>query len=90
MLHISSEHTEDENSFLQRTAIFLLNSMASQVDTSHKLVLGSLGAMECMMSIATLKIQEKVEKLTEWKWILMIHCRCVMMFWSLCGPQCGI
>ena len=37
--------------------------MASQVDTSHKLLLGSLGAMECMISIATLKIQEKVEKL---------------------------
>ena len=66
LLHIASAHTEDENNFLQRTAIFLLNSLASQVDNSHKQLLGSLGAVECMLNIVKLKTEKKVGNLKKW------------------------
>ena len=31
LLHIVSEHTSEENNFIQRAGIFLLNSLACQV-----------------------------------------------------------
>merc|ERR1711963_965361 len=53
LLHIVSEHTSEENNFIQRAGIFLLNSLACQVDGEQKMLVGSLGAMEKMLHIIT-------------------------------------
>ena len=60
LLYIVSKHYEEENNFLQRTAIFLLDSLASRVDTEKKVLMGSLGAMEIMIDLANLKLELKV------------------------------
>ena len=60
LLHIVSEHTSEENNFIQRAGIFLLNSLACQVDGQQKMLVGSLGAMEKMLIIITEKLQQGV------------------------------
>ena len=60
LLHIVSEHTSEENNFIQRAGIFLLNSLACQVDGQQKMLVGSLGAMEKMLFIITNKLQQGV------------------------------
>ena len=75
LLHIVSEHTSEENNFIQRAGIFLLNSLAcqvllllvfpffnvcGQVDGQQKMLVGSLGAMEKMLLIITDKLQQGV------------------------------
>ena len=57
LLHIVSENSSDD-SFNQRAGIFLLNSLACQVDGEQKVLVGSLGAVERMLEI----IREKVEQ----------------------------
>lgn len=56
LLFIVAEHSIEENSFVQRAGIYLLNSLACQVDGQQKLLLGSLGAMEKMLGL----IRERV------------------------------
>ncbi len=51
LLYIVSEHTADENSFVQRAGIYLLNSLACQIDGQQKLLVGNLGAMERMLTL---------------------------------------
>ena len=63
LLHIVSEHTSEENNFIQRAGIFLLNSLACQVDGQQKMLVGSLGAMEKMLLIITDKLQQGVSRM---------------------------
>ena len=63
LLHIVSEHTSEENNFIQRAGIFLLNSLACQVDGQQKMLVGSLGAMEKMLFIITNKLQQGVRSI---------------------------
>lgn len=51
LLHIVSEHTSDNNGFVQRAGIYLLNSLACHVDGQQKLLVGDLGAMEAMLAL---------------------------------------
>ena len=61
MLHIVPEHiNEENNNFVQRVGIFLLNSLACQVDGEQKVLVGSLGAVETMLRIITEKFQQGV------------------------------
>jgi len=60
LLHIVSEHTSEENNFIQRAGIFLLNSLACQVDGQQKMLVGSLGAIEKMLGIITDRLQSGV------------------------------
>ena len=57
MLHIVSENSS-EDSFNQRAGIFLLNSLACQVDGEQKVLVGSLGAVEKMLHIITEKLEQ--------------------------------
>jgi len=72
LLHIVSEHTSEENNFIQRAGIFLLNSLACQVDGQQKMLVGSLGAMEKMLIIITEKLQQGVcDDVMETAWSTM-------------------
>jgi len=72
LLHIVSEHTSEENNFIQRAGIFLLNSLACQVDGQQKMLVGSLGAMEKMLVIITEKLQQGVcDDVMETAWSTM-------------------
>ena len=59
LLHIVSENSS-EDSFNQRAGIFLLNSLACQVDGQQKRLVGGLGAVEKMLQIITDKLQQGV------------------------------
>ena len=78
LLHIVSEHTSEENNFIQRAGIFLLNSLACQVDGQQKMLVGSLGAMEKMLLIIQDKLQQGVSsKHIIWLLDIQYFCRCV-------------
>lgn len=79
LLHIVSEHTSEENNFIQRAGIFLLNSLACQVDGQQKMLVGSLGAMEKMLLIIQDKLQQGVSsKINIWLlYYIQVFCRCV-------------
>jgi len=51
LLHIVSEHTAEENNFMQRMSIFLLNTLACQVEGEQRELVGGLGAIEKMLLI---------------------------------------
>ena len=72
LLHIVSEHTNEENNFIQRAGIFLLNSLACQVDGQQKMLVGSLGAMEKMLFIITNKLQQGVRSIKKTCWVLIL------------------
>jgi len=57
LLHIVSDYS-DEDRFNQRAGIFLLNSLACQVDGQQKMLVGHLGAVEKMLDIITDKLQQ--------------------------------
>ena len=59
LLHIVSDYS-DEDRFNQRAGIFLLNSLACQVDGQQKRLVGGLGAVEKMLQIITDKLQQGV------------------------------
>jgi len=72
LLHIVSEHTSEENNFIQRAGIFLLNSLACQVDGAQKQLVGSLGAIERMLGIITEKLQAGIcDDVMETAWSTM-------------------
>lgn len=48
LLHIV---TSEEDEFVQRLGIFLLNSLACQVDGDQKKIVGNLGAIEKMLHL---------------------------------------
>ena len=56
LLHCVSEHTDEQNNFIQRAGIFLLNSLACQVDGQQKRLVGRLGAIEKMLFIIAEKL----------------------------------
>ena len=57
LLHIVSENSS-EDSFNQRAGIFLLNSLACQVDGEQKVLVGNLGAVEKMLQIISEKLEQ--------------------------------
>jgi len=72
LLHIVSEHTSEENNFIQRAGIFLLNTLACQVDGDQKTLVGSLGAIERMLGIIRDKLQTGVcDDVMETAWSTM-------------------
>jgi len=73
LLHIVPEHiNEENNNFVQRVGIFLLNSLACQVDGEQKVLVGSLGAVETMLRIITEKFQQGVcDEVMETAWSTM-------------------
>jgi len=72
LLYIVSEHTSEENNFIQRAGIFLLNSVACQVDSQQKMLVGSLGAMEKMLVIIRDKLQQGIcDDVMETAWSTM-------------------
>ncbi|KAL1117159.1 hypothetical protein AAG570_004486 [Ranatra chinensis] len=58
LLHIVSEMTQE--GFVQRIGIYLLNSLACQVDGSQKQLLGDLGAINRMLVIIDDRVSRKV------------------------------
>lgn len=50
----------EQESFVQRIGIYLLNSLACQVDGSQKQLLGDLGAISKMLSIITDRLERQV------------------------------
>lgn len=48
LLHVVGDHNQDD--FVRRIAIYLLNSLACQVDGKFKQLVGSLGAIEVSSS----------------------------------------
>uniref|UniRef100_A0A8D8V687 Protein zer-1 homolog n=1 Tax=Cacopsylla melanoneura TaxID=428564 RepID=A0A8D8V687_9HEMI len=62
LLHIITEMEHESNSngsnFVLRIAIYLLNSLACQVDNAHKRLLGELGVIKKMLRL----IKDRIEK----------------------------
>ncbi|KAF6200916.1 hypothetical protein GE061_005363, partial [Apolygus lucorum] len=58
LLHIVSEM--EQEGFVQRIGIYLLNSLACQVDGSQKQLLGDLGAIHRMLMIIKDRVKRKV------------------------------
>lgn len=52
--------SDTEQSFVQRIAIYLLNSLACQVDGNQKLFLGDLGAISTMLNLINDRLNRKV------------------------------
>jgi len=73
LLHSVAVLTLPENeNFVQRISIYLLNSLACQVDTKEKLLIGQLGAFKTMLRI----IQERIacrlcDEVMEVAWSMM-------------------
>ncbi len=71
LLHCVYEHT-DENNFIQRAGIFLLNSLACQVDGQQKRLVGRLGAIEKMLLIIEEKLNSGIcDDVMETAWSTM-------------------
>jgi Zyg-11 protein homolog len=51
--------SDTEQSFVQRIAIYLLNSLACQVDGAQKLFLGDLGAIQTMLNLINERLNRK-------------------------------
>jgi len=51
LLHTVKEQIEDEEAFIQRVGIFLLNSLACQVGGAQRELVGCLGAIEEMLNV---------------------------------------
>ena len=58
LLHIV--HTNEADTFTQQSAMLLLNSMAGQVEDKQKQLLGSMGAVEKLLSRITEKLEQGV------------------------------
>uniref|UniRef100_A0A0K2TYN5 Protein zer-1 homolog n=1 Tax=Lepeophtheirus salmonis TaxID=72036 RepID=A0A0K2TYN5_LEPSM len=56
----NSPENMEESNFLERASIFLLNSLACQVDGQQKLLVGSLGAMERMLDIIRHRVDKEI------------------------------
>ena len=76
LLHIVSDYS-DEDRFNQRAGIFLLNSLACQVDGQQKMLVGSLGAVEKMLQIITDKVKKR-------KYIV----KSLMLPFDSCNKEC--
>lgn len=69
LLHIV---TNDEDDFIQRLGIYLLNSLACQVDGDQKMLVGDLGAIQKMLSLIDTKLQRGVcDEVMETAWSTM-------------------
>lgn len=69
LLHIV---TNDEDDFIQRLGIYLLNSLACQVDGDQKMLVGDLGAIQKMLSLIEAKLQRGVcDEVMETAWSTM-------------------
>ncbi|KAI1309475.1 Protein zer-1 -like protein [Halotydeus destructor] len=69
LLHIV---TNDEDDFIQRLGIYLLNSLACQVDGEQKTLVGDLGAITKMLSLIEARIQRDVcDEVMETAWSTM-------------------
>lgn len=55
LLH-SAEHAEQEG-FVQRIGLYLLNSLACQVDGRHKRLLGELGCVPTMLQLIEYRLE---------------------------------
>ncbi|XP_032788885.2 protein zer-1 homolog [Daphnia magna] len=58
LLHVVGDHNQDD--FVRRIAIYLLNSLACQVDGKFKQLVGSLGAIETMLQLIEEKLRRNV------------------------------
>uniref|UniRef100_A0A1B6E2J9 Protein zer-1 homolog n=1 Tax=Clastoptera arizonana TaxID=38151 RepID=A0A1B6E2J9_9HEMI len=58
LLHVVSEM--EQEGFVQRIGIYLLNSLACQVEGSQKQLLGDLGAIQRMLSLIEDRLERKV------------------------------
>ncbi|KAK6629017.1 hypothetical protein RUM43_002834 [Polyplax serrata] len=56
LLYVVSEH----QNFVQRIGVFLLNSLACQVDEAQKQLFGNLGTVDRMLALITDRLQRKV------------------------------
>ncbi|RWS28170.1 protein zer-1-like protein [Leptotrombidium deliense] len=69
LLHIV---TNDNDDFIQRLGIYLLNSLACQVDGEQKTLVGDLGAIKVMLSLISNRIDRKVcDEVMETAWSTM-------------------
>ncbi|RWS15684.1 protein zer-1-like protein, partial [Dinothrombium tinctorium] len=69
LLHIV---TNDGDDFIQRLGIYLLNSLACQVDGEQKTLVGDLGAIKIMLQLIDGRIQSKVcDEVMETAWSAM-------------------
>ena len=69
LLHIVSS---DEDEFIQRLGIYLLNSLACQVDGDQKILVGDLGAISKMLGLIETRLQRGVcDEVMETAWSTM-------------------
>uniref|UniRef100_T1IJT0 Protein zer-1 homolog n=1 Tax=Strigamia maritima TaxID=126957 RepID=T1IJT0_STRMM len=58
LLHVVSE--DDQEDFVQRIGIYLLNSLACQVDGTQKQLVGDLGAINIMLRLIECRLQRQL------------------------------
>lgn len=69
LLHIV---TNDEDDFIQRLGIYLLNSLACQVDGDQKTIVGDLGAIDKMLSLIDTRLHRNIcDEVMETAWSTM-------------------
>ena len=64
--------TNDEDDFIQRLGIYLLNTLACQVDGDQKTIVGDLGAIEKMLALIDTRLRRNVcDEVMETAWSTM-------------------
>lgn len=64
--------TNDEDDFIQRLGIYLLNSLACQVDGQQKMLVGDLGAIDKMLALIKNRLERRVcDEVLETAWSTM-------------------
>jgi len=72
LLYTVKEQVEDDDSFVQRCGIFLLNSLACQVGGVQRELVGSLGAIEEMLNFISQRLSAGIcDELMETAWSTM-------------------
>jgi Zyg-11 family protein len=71
-LLLSIVRVDQQDEFIQRIGIFLLNSLACQVEEHEKVTVGNLGAIEVMCEIIRKRLNRGVcDEVMEVAWSLM-------------------
>jgi len=69
---VSVQHANEEDGFIQRTGIFLLNTLCSQDDQALKQLIGRLDVVQNLLTIVVQKLKERTcDTMMEMTWLTL-------------------
>jgi len=69
---VSEQHANEEDGFIQRAGIFLLNTLCSQDDRAQKQLIGSLDVVQNLLTIVVQKLKEGTcDTMMEMTWLTL-------------------